>query len=118
MIAERFDVRRVIFLVGIEQAIEPLLANFSVTGAAAMIGTRLSTAEDIALPRAPDELSTSQIAGEAFSSSSTAPSPANAGSVRAILRISAMASSMRSIAAREPRQPKAPRRNRALKVQV
>jgi hypothetical protein len=64
-----------------------------------------STAPAVAFPSAPLELSMSLTAGESLSSSSTAPSPASAGSVRAMRSISPMASFRRRMALRVPLQP-------------
>ena len=78
----------------------------------------VSTTRAVALPSAPLELSIRLTAGESFSSSSTAPSPANAGSARATRSISPTTSFRRSMALRVPLQPKALRRKLALKAQV
>ena len=88
------------------------------TGAAAIKGTIFSTTPLVALPSAPLELSIWLTAGESFSSSSTAPSPASVGSVRAMRSISPTASFRRSMALRVPLHPNALRRKLALKAQV
>ena len=65
------------------------------------------------MPMAPDELSTSSIAGETRSRKSTAPSAASGGSVRATFLISRTASLIRSIAGCDF-HPKLQRRKRVL----
>jgi len=86
------------------------------TGAAAIRGTILSTTPLVALPGASLELSMWLTAGKSFSSSSTAPSQASAGSVRPMRSISPTASFRRSMALRVPRHPNALRRKLALKA--
>ena len=86
-------------------------------GAAGIKGANFSTTPLVALPSAPLELSIWLTAGESFSSSSTAPSPANAGSVHATRSISPTASFRRSMALRVPLHPNALRRKLALKAQ-
>lgn len=88
------------------------------TCAAAITGTSVCTARQVALPSAPEELSTWHSAGESFSRNSTAPSAAVTGSWRATARISDSASLMRSMANLEPRQPNAARRRRPRNAQV
>ena len=117
MLAQGFDVRRVVFLNGVKEPLQPLSRRDRGTGAVAIRGTILSTTPAVALPSAPLELSMPFTAGESFSSSSTAPSPAIAGSVRATRSISPTASFRRSTALRVPLHPNPLRRKLALKAQ-